>query len=92
MVEFVTRVMMAFVSLHVAIYDPHLMELADDKYFSISLAPYCLEGRACSSLEALLSRLPVNNVPDRLEVLSLAVLVLEAVELLAIFPLYLTKE
>jgi hypothetical protein len=34
-------------------------------------------------LEALLSRLPVNDVPNRLEVFSLAVLVIEAVTILA---------
>lgn len=40
---------------------------------------YPFLGPSCSSLEALLRRLPVDDVPDSLEVLCLAVLVLEAV-------------
>lgn len=39
-------------------------------------------------LESLLGGLPVDNVPDGLEVLSLAVLVVEAVLLLALFAVY----
>jgi hypothetical protein len=45
-----------------------------------------LRARASSSLEALLSRLPVDDVPDGLEILRLAVLILETVHVLASAP------
>lgn len=56
------------------------MKPAIDKQFSMSPA---LCARASSSLEALLGGLPVDDVPDSLEVLGLAVLVLEAIDKLA---------